>query len=187
MYNQLPRSLSYKQLFQYFRRHNIAVIHLVRANVVRHLISRGNHKLDMAQLGHKQDPHPRNVTPFRRINLTIKVLHITRLLTQVTEARTALLKDLPGLHFEVVYESLAHSDLQCRAMFAFLHPKLASLPCNDVDGANAIKKQHAGRTCEQWVTNWKHVKDAVSEFTDDHRLYRNVGVYFIEDCRRTDY
>jgi len=186
MYNQLPSHFPYRLLLEYCSRHDIAIIHLVRGNVIRHLISRANHQLDMATLGSMQDPHPRTVAPPRKVDLIVYDSNISTLLKQVADARAALLTYVPHLTMEVQYEALTQSDRQCRAMFAFLHPQLGALPCTDADGDNAIKKQHAGHQCSYWVNNWTHVAETISEFKRKHPMYENTAVYFEKDCHRND-
>ena len=186
MYNQLPQHLGFKQLFKYCSQHDIVIIHLVRNNVIRHLISRANHKRDMEELGNLQDPHPRTVATPRKIKLNVKDKNLTNVLNYVNDARASLLAHMPGRHMEVQYESLVRSDRQCRAMFAFLNPTLASLPCNDIDGDEAIKKQHDGHPCSFWVTNWNEVVDLLKGFKSRHPMLMTLVQYWEHDCALND-
>ena len=47
--------------FRYCEQNGVVVIHLVRTNLIRHMISRAAHQRDMSELGPRQDPHPRSV------------------------------------------------------------------------------------------------------------------------------
>ena len=49
------------------------------------------------------------------------------------------------------------------AVLAFLHPSLGALSCDDTDARGAIQKQHAGKRCEDYILNWKHVRSALQQ------------------------
>lgn len=66
--------------------------------------------------------------------------------------------------------------MKCRAMLAFIHPKLMNLPCFDeyeLDG-NRMIRQHGTKKCSDLVSNWKEYSDLCKEL-----IHKNPGFGFL--------
>lgn len=173
MYNQL-NPLMEENFLRWARKHHILVIHLVRLNVIRRLISlaylRNNHSrtqvsaAEAARLGQDFE-EPKVPLP------QLSVEFLQRGLNIMDMWRWRLRQFNRGYHLEVDYEEMltqapgAHVDFGddmlapvststgsrlCAALLGFLHPLLATLPCTlREDSSTAQGKKYTNTVVQQ--------------------------------------
>ena len=182
MYDQIPHP---NVLLDFMAQHNVAVIHLVRQNVLRRLISLHYLRLDHSRSQVTEEQAIKlgaawKQTPFDATNSSI--IRLKGMQNEIDRwrdfVREASMKGVETI--EIVYEQL-QSPRTCSALLAFVAPELVrggDPNCSLGTGLSDVR-QHSGYRCDNFIANWPEFK---ADLRNTDMLEASFVDYLIRQC-----